>query len=127
MHDLASGYNQVPVSEQDRPKTAFCSPFGLFEFNRMPFGLCNAPNTFQRLMQRMFGDQLCQCVLLYLDIVIYSTSVEQHLQRLEMVLGRLHQEGLKVKFEKCAFFQQEVGYLGYVISSQGSLLDRGLG
>ena len=53
--DLASGYNQVPVSESDKPKTAFCTPFGLFEWNRMPFGLCNAPSIFQRLMQRMFG------------------------------------------------------------------------
>lgn len=65
--DLASGYNQVPVTEADRPKTAFCTPFGLFEWNRMPFGLCNAPSTFQRLMQRLFGDQQCQSLLLYLD------------------------------------------------------------
>lgn len=122
--DLASGYNQVPVLEKDRPKTAFCTPFGLFEFNRMPFGLCNAPSTFQRLMQRMFGDQQGQSLLLYLDdIVIYSSSVEQHLQRLEMVLGRLQKEGLKAKLEKCAFFQQEVGYLGHVISSQGVSTD----
>lgn len=122
--DLASGYNQVPVAEQDRPKTAFCTPFGLFEFNRMPFGLCNAPSTFQRLMQRMFGDQQGQSLLLYLDdIVVYSSSVEQHLQRLEMVLGRLQKEGLKAKLEKCAFFQQEVGYLGHVISSQGVSTD----
>ncbi|KAI3368246.1 hypothetical protein L3Q82_007966 [Scortum barcoo] len=118
--DLASGYNQVPVAEQDRPKTAFCTPFGLFEFNRMPFGLCNAPSTFQRLMQRMFGDQQGQSLLLYLDdIIIYSSSVEQHLQRLEMVLDRLKREGLKAKLDKCAFFRQEVGYLGHVISSQG--------
>ena len=122
--DLASGYNQVPVTEEDRPKTAFCTPFGLFEFNRMPFGLCNAPSTFQRLMQRMFGDQQCQSLLLYLDdIVIYSSSVDQHLQRLELVLGRLHQEGLKVKLEKCAFFKQEVSYLGHVISRQGVSTD----
>lgn len=122
--DLASGYNQVPVLEKDRPKTAFCTPFGLFEFNRMPFGLCNAPSTFQRLMQRMFGDQQGQSLLLYLDdIVIYSSSVEQHLQRLEMVLGRLQKEGLKAKLEKCAFLQQEVGYLGHVISSQGVSTD----
>jgi len=65
--DLASGYNQVPVAEQDKPKTALCTPFGLFEWNRMPFGLCHAPSTFQRLMQRMFGDQHCQSLLLYLD------------------------------------------------------------
>ncbi|KAI3369216.1 hypothetical protein L3Q82_007450 [Scortum barcoo] len=118
--DLASGYNQVPVAEQDRPKTAFCTPFGLFEFNRMPFGLCNAPSTFQRMMQRMFGDQQGQSLLLYLDdIIVFSSSVKQHLQRLEMVLDQLQQEGLKAKFDKCAFFQQEVGYLGHVISSQG--------
>ena len=85
--DLASGYNQVPMAEQDHSKTAFCTPFGLFEFNRMPFGLCNAPSTFQRLMQRMFGDQQGQSLLLYLDdIIIFSSSVEQHL--LEMVLQR---------------------------------------
>lgn len=55
--DLVSGYNQVPVFEKDRPKTAFCTPFDLFEFKHMPFGLCNAPSTFQRLMEQMFGDQ----------------------------------------------------------------------
>lgn len=67
---LASGYNQVPVAEADIPKTAFCTPFGLFEWNRMPFGLCNAPSTFQRLMQRIFGDQQCQSLLLYLDDIV---------------------------------------------------------
>uniref|UniRef100_A0A674PMZ3 Gypsy retrotransposon integrase-like protein 1 n=1 Tax=Takifugu rubripes TaxID=31033 RepID=A0A674PMZ3_TAKRU len=122
--DLASGYNQVPVAEQDRPKTAFCTPFGLFEFNRMPFGLCNAPSTFQRLMQRMFGDQQGQSLLLYLDdIIIFSSSIEQHLQRLEMVLGRLQGQGLKVKAEKCAIFQEQVSYLGHIISSQGVSTD----
>ena len=71
-------------------------------------------------MQRMFGDQQGQSLLLYLDdIVVYSSSVEQHFQRREMVLGRLQKEGLKAKWEKCAFFKQEDGYLGHVISSQG--------
>lgn len=122
--DLASGYNQVPVTEQDKPKTAFCTPFGLFEWNRMPFGLCNAPSTFQRLMQRMFGDQQCQSLLLYLDdIVVFSSSITQHLQRLEVVLSRLQKEGLKVKLGKCAFFQKEVGYLGHVISGKGVSTD----
>ena len=122
--DLASGYHQVPVAESDKAKTAFCTPFGLFEWNRMPFGLCNAPSTFQRLMQRIFGDQQCQSLLLYLDdVVVFSTSVSQHLQRLEVVLGRLQQEGLKAKLEKCAFFQTEVSYLGHVISSQGVSTD----
>ncbi|KAL6490489.1 hypothetical protein MHYP_G00008340 [Metynnis hypsauchen] len=103
--DLASGYNQIPVTEQDRPKTAFCTPFGLFEFNRMPFGLCNAPGTFQRLMERMFGDQNCQSLLLYLDdIIVFSSDIDQHVGRLELVLSRLEQEGLKANLEKCCFF-----------------------
>lgn len=122
--DLASGYNQVAVSEADRAKTAFCTPFGLFEWNRMPFGLCNAPSTFQRLMQRMFGDQQCQSVLLYLDdIVVFSSTVSQHLQRLEIVLTRLQMEGLKAKLEKCDFFKTEVRYLGHVISQHGVATD----
>ncbi|MCJ8749885.1 hypothetical protein PDJAM_G00192760 [Pangasius djambal] len=122
--DLASGYNQVPVSEADRPKTAFCTPFGLFEWNRMPFGLCNAPSTFQRLMERLFGGQQCQSLLLYLDdIVVFSSSVDQHLARMEVVLSRLLREGLKAKLSKCAFFKREVQYLGHVISSEGVSTD----
>lgn len=122
--DLASGYNQVPVEEKDKCKTAFCTPFGLFEFNRMPFGLCNAPSTFQRLMERMFGSQHFQTLLLYLDdVIVFSSSMEQHLERLERVLSRLHQEGLKVKLEKCCFFRTEVKYLGHVISNKGVSTD----
>ncbi len=122
--DLTSGYNQVPVTEGDKYKTAFCTPFGLFEWNRMPFGLCNAPSTFQRLMERLFGDQQCQSLLLYLDdIVVFSSSVTQHLERLELVLSRLEREGLKAKLSKCMFFQQEVSYLGHVISAQGVSTD----
>lgn len=122
--DLASGYNQVPVTESDRHKTAFCTPFGLFEWNRMPFGLCNAPSTFQRLMQRIFGDQQCQSVLLYLDdIVVFSSTVQEHLERLAVVLGRLRKEGLKAKLSKCSFFRTEVSYLGHVISDQGVATD----
>uniref|UniRef100_A0A671VB87 Gypsy retrotransposon integrase-like protein 1 n=1 Tax=Sparus aurata TaxID=8175 RepID=A0A671VB87_SPAAU len=122
--DLASGYNQVPVAEADRPKTAFCTPFGLFEWNRMPFGLCNAPSTFQRLMQRVFGDQQCQSLLLYLDdIVVFSSTFQQHLERLEVVLQRLQHEGLKAKLSKCSFFQQEVRYLGHIISAEGVSTD----
>lgn len=122
--DLASGYNQVPVAEEDRAKTAFCTPFGLFEWRRMPFGLCNAPGTFQRLMQRLFGDQQCRSLLLYLDdIVVFSSTVEQHLERLEVVLKRLQSENLKVKLSKCAFFQRQVHYLGHVISDKGVSTD----
>ncbi len=122
--DLASGYNQVPVTEGDNPKTAFCTPFGLFEWNRMPFGLCNAPSTFQRLMEHLFGDQQCLSLLLYLDdIIVFSSSIEQHLERLEVVLGRLGRERLKARLEKCAFLQPDVRYLGHVISAKGVATD----
>ena len=122
--DLMSGYNQVEVMERDKPKTAFCTPFGLYEFNRMPFGLCNAPGTFQRLMERILGDQRFQALLLYLDdVVVFSPSFEQHLQRLELVLSRFDQCNLRVKLSKCAFFQSEVSYLGHVISAKGVATD----
>ncbi|KAL7851957.1 hypothetical protein SRHO_G00177420 [Serrasalmus rhombeus] len=122
--DLASGYNQVPMAEHDKAKTAFCTPFGLFEFNRMPFGLCNAPSTFQRLMERIFGDERFQSLLLYLDdIVIFSSTFDLHLQRLETVLKRLQQNNLKLKLAKCHFFQSQVKYLGHVISSAGVATD----
>lgn len=122
--DLASGYNQVPMVEQDKPKTAFCTPFGLFEFNRMAFGLCNAPGTFQRLMERMFGDCRYQSVLLYLDdVIIFSTTVQQHLERLGEVFSRLQKQGLKVKLSKCRFFQHQVSYLGHVVSAEGVATD----
>lgn len=122
--DLASGYNQVSVEEKDKCKTAFCTPFGLYEFNRMPFGLCNAPSTFQRLMERMFGSQHFQTLLLYLDdVIVFSSSIDEHLERLDKVLSRLHQEGLKVKLEKCCFFKSEVKYLGHVISNKGVSTD----
>uniref|UniRef100_A0A9J7YG95 Gypsy retrotransposon integrase-like protein 1 n=1 Tax=Cyprinus carpio carpio TaxID=630221 RepID=A0A9J7YG95_CYPCA len=121
--DLTSGYNQVPVTEGDRYKTAFCTPFGLFEWNRMPFGLCNAPSTFQRLMQRLFGDQQGESLLLYLDDIVFSASVDQHLSRMEVVLNRLQREGLKAKLGKCSFFQRKVKYLGHVVSSEGVATD----
>ncbi|XP_076830004.1 uncharacterized protein LOC143475987 [Brachyhypopomus gauderio] len=115
--DMASGYNQVPMADKDKAKTAFCTPFGLFEFNRMPFGLCNAPSTFQHLMERIFGDERFQSLLLYLDdIVVFSSDFGSHLQRLEVVLARLKQYNLKLKLKKCRFFQSEVKYLGHVIT-----------
>lgn len=99
----------MPVAEKDKCKTAFCTPFGLFEFNRMPFWLSNAQSTFQRLIERMFGSQHFQTLFLYLDdVIVFSCSIDQHLQHLDKVLSRLHQEGLKVKLEKCCFFKTEV-------------------
>lgn len=118
--DLASGYHQVAVHEKDRRKTAFVTPFGLYEFVRMPFGLCNAPATFQRLMQAVMGALVFEMVLVYLDdLLVYSSTFESHLARLETVLSRLREAGLKIKVEKCSFLQSEVRFLGHLVSSQG--------
>ena len=118
--DLASGYHQVKVRKQDRHKTAFCTPFGLYQFVRMPFGLTNAPSTFQRLMERIFGDEIFTTILVYLDdLLVFSSSVKDNLDRMEKVFSLLRKFGLKLKPSKCHLLQQEVKYLGYKISESG--------
>ena len=78
-----STYNQVEVHPDERHKTAFTTPMGLFEYNRMPFGLCNAPALFQKLMQTIFSEELLQILLVYLDDTVYSCSIADHLRQLE--------------------------------------------
>ncbi|KAK7925039.1 hypothetical protein WMY93_007349 [Mugilogobius chulae] len=118
--DLASGYWQVEVEERDREKTAFTTPFGLFEFERMPFGLCNAPATFQRLMQRCLGEQLAESAMVYLDdVIVYSASFTDHLHHLETIFQSLYHYGLKLQPEKCQFLKRQVKFLGHVVCSQG--------
>lgn len=118
--DLASGYWQVRVDAQDREKTAFTTPFGLFEWDRMPFGLCNGPATFQRLMQRCLGGQLSESALVYLDdVILYSVDFAAHLRHLEEVFRALERYGLKLRPEKCHLFQTEVKFLGHRVSSEG--------
>lgn len=122
--DLASGYWQVEVDPRDREKTAFTTPVGLFQFERMPFGLCNAPATFQRLMQRCLGGQVNDFLLIYLDdIIVYSPCFDSHLQHLEEVFEKLYQHGLKLQPQKCRLFRREVKYLGHVVSKRGVATD----
>ena len=118
---MASGYHQVRVHERDREKTAFITPLGLYEYIRMPFGLCGAPATFQRLMQRCLGDLAFQMVLVYLDdILIYSHTFDQHL---DLVFSRLKSHNLKLKPSKCHLFRSRVFYLGHVLSADGISTD----
>ncbi|KAL7862813.1 hypothetical protein SRHO_G00117970 [Serrasalmus rhombeus] len=122
--DLASGYWQVKMDEQDREKTAFTTPFGLFEWDRMPFGLCNAPATFQRLMQRCLSGQLAESTLVYLDdAIVYSVDFTAHLAHLEAVFQSLEGYGLKLRPEKCHLFQREVKFLGHCVSGKGIFPD----
>ncbi len=118
--DLASGYWQVEVDPSDREKTAFATPDGLYQFRVMPFGLCNAPATFQRLMERVLQGLHWSTCLVYLDdIIIFSASVGDHLARLDEVLARLREAGLKLKPSKCQLLRKSVHYLGHVVSERG--------
>jgi hypothetical protein len=118
--DLASGYHQIPMAEHDKPKTAFSTPYGHYEYNRMPFGLKNAPATFQRLMNSvLIGMQGLRCLVYLDDIVIYGSSLEDHNKRLTEVLQRLREANLKLQPDKCEFLRKEVNYLGHVISEDG--------
>ena len=122
--DLLSGYWQVEVEEADRAKTAFCTPGGLFQFRVMPFGLCNAPACFQRLMDLVLsGMQWSQCLVYLDDIIVLGSSFESHIQNLDSVFQRLREAGLRLKPAKCAFFRQEVQYLGHIISREGVATD----
>ena len=118
--DLASGYWQVEMDPQDKPKTAFTTRQGLFEFNVMPFGLCNSPGTFQRLMDLVLADLQWVTSLVYLDdIVVFGRSFHEHATRLDEVLTKLRQANLKVKPSKCNLFATQVKYLGHIISEHG--------
>ena len=123
--DLKCGYWQVELNEDDKAKTAFqAGPLGFFECNRMPFGLCNAPATFQRLMERCMGDINLRDCLIYLDdIIIFSSTFEEHLGQLESVFRRLQEHNLKLKPSKCEFFRDQVVYLGHVVSHEGIQTD----
>ena len=118
--DLRSGYWQVEVDLKDREKTAFCTPEGLFKFIVLPFGLCNAPATFQRLMDSVLAGLHWKNCLVYIDdIVVIGKSFDDHLCNLQQVLERLRQAGLKLQPHKCKFLQSQVTYLGHVVSAQG--------
>lgn len=118
--DLVSGYWNVEVEEKDREKLAFITPEGLYQFKRMPFGPCNAPSVFQRMMQKALGNLTYTKALVYIDdIIIYSDTFEQHLKDIEEVLECLRRANVKLGMEKCQFCIDKIDFLGFVVGKDG--------
>ena len=114
--DLYKGYHQCRVREQDIPKTAFRTHFGSFEFTVLPFGLTNAPATFQRMMNQVLTPYLHKSCVVYLDdVLVYSSSPEEHQTHLRQILQTLKKQQLRVNPKKCQFFKKEIEYLGHVV------------
>lgn len=118
--DLAKGFHQIEMDPDSIQKTAFSTKKGHYEYTRMPFGLKNAPATFQRCMNNILHDIIGTHCLVYLDdIVIFSTSLQEHIQSLKKVFERLRRSNLKLQLDKCEFMKRETEFLGHIISTEG--------
>ncbi len=118
--DLAKGYHQILMAEEDIEKTAFVTPMGLYEYVRMPFGLKNAPATFQRLMNDILRDYINKICVVYLDdILIFSTTLAEHKHAVEKIFRKLQEHNLKIQPDKCSFMKQHTEFLGHVLSKDG--------
>ncbi|GJR00837.1 putative nucleotidyltransferase, ribonuclease H [Tanacetum coccineum] len=123
--DGYSGYNQIPIHPDDQAKTTFTCPYGTFAFRRMPFGLCNAPATFQRCMMSIFSDMVGESVEIFMDdFSIFGQSFESCLGQLESVLKRCIETNLVLSWEKSHFMVREGIVLGHVVSEKGFEVDR---
>ena len=124
MLDLAAGYWQVRMDSDSQEKTAFSTCSGHYEFCVMPFGLCNGPSTFQRLMESvLMGLSRSRCMVYLDDVMVIGRNFTEHLENLREVFGRFRQANLKLKPEKCFLASSEVLYLGYVVSREGISAD----
>ena len=118
--DMKRGYWQVDVNKADREKTAFSAGYGLWQFTVMPFGLCNAPATFERLMELVLAGLRWSVCLVYLDdILVHAKTFDQSIAHLRDVFGRFRAAKLKLNPKKCELFRQEVAYLGHVVTRHG--------
>ena len=123
--DLTSGFYNVPLHESDRRYTAFTTPLGLYEYNRLPQGLCNSPASFMRMMLSIFGDLNFSSLLCYLDdLLVFAPTEEEALRRLEVVFSRLRASNLKLAQKKCHFLRKSVKFLGHNVDSTGVSVDQ---
>ena len=119
--DLCSGYWQAPLAPEARPKTTFITSGGLGQFEVLPFGLCSAPATFERLMDKVLSNILCQeCVVYIDDILVHGDSFESALKALRWVLERVAAAGLKLHPQKCCFLRREVTFLDHRLGGRGT-------
>ena len=122
--DLSNAYYQCEIKEEHKKYTAFNTRKGKYEFNRMPFGLCGAPFSFQKLMSVVLKDENWKSCVIYLDdVLIFSKTFEQHLEDVDNVLEKIRKAGLKLSPKKCHFFKDEVKFLGHVVSKEGLQTD----
>ena len=118
--DLRSSYHQLAMEEEDSDKSAFVCREGQFKFKTMPFGLCNAEATVQRLMDMVMPGLAFEVCLVYLDdVIVFSSTMDEHFQPLTAVLTRLSDTGLKLKPSKCRLLQKHVAFLGHIVSEDG--------
>ena len=118
--DLEQGYHHIAMTRDSLEKTAFCTNLGQWEYLVMPFGLCNAPSTFQRLMNTIFEKEINSFILVYLDdILIYSRSIGEHWGHLKCALDKLRRAKLFGRLHKCEFLKDQVDYLGFEVSKDG--------
>ena len=116
--DLRSGYHHIALDKESIKKTAFCTPFGKYEYLKVPFGLAQAPSYFQKLMNKVLNG--LNFAFAYLDdIIIFSNTAEEHLKHIQIIINRLRTAQLKLKKSKCSFFKKELYYLGHLLTTEG--------
>ena len=122
--NLKQGYLQIPLAEESKEKSAFISSEGLYEYNRLPFGLKTAPGLFQEQMNGVLKGYRNKFAMAYLDdVIIYSRTFEDHLKHLELVFSRFEQKDIQAKPSKCNFAKDKVPLLGHIVSKEGISVD----
>jgi hypothetical protein len=123
--NMKSGYHQVEIFEDHKERTAFSvGPLGLYEYNRMPFGLTNSPVTYQRLMENVLaGLNLKNCCVFIDDVIIFGKTFEEQLHNLQLVFDRIKAANLKLSPKKCEFFKRKVKFIGHIVSEEDIEID----